>query len=130
MRGAMVRGLLARFVRRALEAPHINDRTIMGQFIYAVLDGVLRLLILAIIINALFSWLIAFNVVNLRHPVVRQIAHFFDAVTTPILWPFRRVVPAMGGIDITPILAIIVLQAAESYLLPWLFRPVIGVLGG
>jgi YggT family protein len=114
--------LLARFVRRALEAPHINDRTIMGQFIYAVLDGVLRLLILAIIVNAVFSWLIAFNVVNLRHPMVRQVAHFFDAV--------RRVVPAMGGIDITPILAIIVLQAADSYLLPWLFRPVIGMLGG
>jgi YggT family protein len=102
----------------------------MGQFIYAVLDGVLRLLVLAIIVNAVFSWLIAFNVVNLRHPVVRQVANFFDAVTTPLLWPFRRIIPPLGGIDITPVLAIIVLQAADSYLLPWLFTPIIGALGG
>jgi YggT family protein len=130
MGGGYVRGLLARFGRRALEAFHINDGAVMGQFIYAILDGVLRLLILAIIVNAVFSWLIAFNVVNLRHPFVRQVAHFFEAVTDPVLWPFRQVVPALGGIDITPILAILVLQAADSYLLPWLFGPLIGMLGG
>lgn len=102
----------------------------MGQFIYAVLHGVLQLLIFAIIVNAVLSWLIAFNVVNLRHPIVGQIAHFFDAVTRPLLWPFRQVIPPFGGIDITPIIAILVLQAADAYLLPWLFGPLIGLLGG
>jgi YggT family protein len=102
----------------------------MGQFIYAVLDGLLELMILVIIINAIFSWLIVFNIVNVRHPVMRQVVYFLNAVTAPLLWPFQRIIPTFGGMDITPVIAILVLQAARSYLLPWLFVPIIRMLGG
>jgi YggT family protein len=102
----------------------------MGLFLFHVIDAILGLLILAIIINAILSWLVAFDVVNLRHPYVRQFARALDAVTRPILAPFRRIVPAFGGIDVTPILALIVLECVQRYLLPWIFAPIIGVLGG
>ena len=52
------------------------------HFIYAILDGLLGLLVLAIIISAVMSWLVAFDVINLRNRFVYNVAHFLDAVTT------------------------------------------------
>ena len=62
--------------------------------------------------------------------LVYSVAHFLDAVTRPILRPFQRFIPPLGGVDITPIIAIIVIQALRSALLPWIFGPIIGALGG
>ncbi|MDR3507628.1 MAG: YggT family protein [Caulobacteraceae bacterium] len=101
----------------------------MARFILFILEQLLSLLTLAIIVNAVMSWLVAFDVINLRHPFVRQVARFLDAVTRPVLAPFQRFIPPIGGVDITPIIALIVLQAIGAYLLPWLFQPLIGMLG-
>ena len=102
----------------------------MGSFILFVLQSIINLMIIAILISAIISWLVAFNVMNLRNRTAYQIAHFFEAVTRPILSPFQRVIPTLGGVDISPIIALILLVGLRSYLLPWLFRPIIGVLGG
>ena len=88
------------------------------HFLYAVLDGLLGLLVLAIIISALLSWLVAFDVINLRNRFVYNVAHFLDAVTRPILAPVQRIIPPLGGVDITPIIVLLVIQAFRSYLLP------------
>ena len=101
----------------------------MGRFLFAIVDGALGLLVLAIIVSAVMSWLVAFNVINIRHPFVRQMENFLWAVTKPVLWPIRRVIPPLGSVDISPIIAILILQAARSYLLPWIFAPIIGVIG-
>ncbi|HEX4178844.1 MAG TPA: YggT family protein [Rhizomicrobium sp.] len=101
----------------------------MGGFLEYIIVALLQLLVLAIIISAILSWLVAFDVVNLRHPVARQIVVFLDAVTRPILRPIQRVIPPLGGFDISPIIAIIVLQAAEQYLVPWVFSLVAPVIG-
>lgn len=101
----------------------------MGSFILFVLEKIVDLLIFAIIVNAIISWLVAFNVINLRNPFAYQVARFFDAVTTPILAPFRRFVPNLGGVDISPIFAWIVLQGIASFLLPWAFGPIIAAIG-
>ena len=102
----------------------------MGLFILYVLDGLLGFIELAIIIWAVMSWLIAFNVMNTRHPVVRQIESLLDAVTRPVLAPFRRVIPTLGAVDISPIVALLIIEGLRHYLLPWLFRPIIALLGG
>ncbi len=102
----------------------------MGLFILSVLTGLLELMIWLIIASAILSWLIAFNVVNTRNQFVYQVARMLDAVTRPILWPFRKVIPPIGGIDISPVIAILVIAAAQRYLLPWLLAPVIVALGG
>mgnify|MGYP000378989316 CR=1 FL=1 len=101
----------------------------MGSFIFSILQQILGLLVLAIIISAILSWLVAFNVINIRHPVANAVVRGLDAVTRPVLRPFQRIIPPLGGIDISPIVAIIVIQAAERYLLPWvhgLLFPFIG----
>src|SRR3546814_11685942 len=66
----------------------------MGSFLYFVINGLLSLLVWAIIISAVLSWLVAFDVINLRNRVVYNIAHFLDAVTRPILAPARSAGPS------------------------------------
>jgi YggT family protein len=101
----------------------------MGTFIYVVITTLLTLVIWAIVINAVMSWLVAFNVINLRNPFVHNVARFLDAVTRPVLAPFQRFIPTLAGIDISPIIAIVILQAANRYLLPWIFAPIIAAIG-
>jgi YggT family protein len=88
------------------------------HFLYAVIDGLLQLLVIAIIISAILSWLVAFDVINLRNQMVYNFARFLDAVTRPILRPVQKVIPPIGGVDISPIIVLIVIQAFRSFLLP------------
>ena len=85
-------------------------------FIKFIGDALLDLMIMAIVINAILSWLVAFDVVNLRNRFVYQFSRFLDAVTNPILRPFRRFIPPLGGVDITPLIALSVLQAFKIYI--------------
>jgi len=101
----------------------------MASFIFVIVVRVLQALIWAIIISAVMSWLVAFNVINTRNQIVYNVVRFLDAVTDPILRPARRLIPPMGGVDVSPIIVIIVLQAAVTYLIPWLFRPLFNVIG-
>ncbi|HEX3699675.1 MAG TPA: YggT family protein [Phenylobacterium sp.] len=102
----------------------------MGRFLYEIIDALLALAEFAIVVSAIMSWLVAFDVINLRNRFVNQVARFLDAVTRPILRPLQRFIPALGGVDITPIIAIIIIQAIRSALLPWVFTPIIDALGG
>ena len=101
----------------------------MGSFLYFIVDSLLGLMIAAIIIAAVLSWLVAFDVINLRNRFVYNVSRFLDAVTRPVLAPFQRFIPPLGGVDISSVIAIIVLQAAKIYLLPLLFRPLIAMAG-
>ncbi len=95
-------------------------------FVLYIIRSVLELESIAIIVWAVMSWLVQFNVMNYRHPVVRQIDAFLEAVTRPVLRPFRRFIPNLGGIDITPIIALIVIQG----LIDILIDPAMGYLRG
>ena len=101
----------------------------MGHFLYDIASALLSLLQMAIIGNAVLSWLVAFDVINLRNQFVSQFARFLDAVTRPVLRPFQRFIPPLGGVDITPIIALLVIQAAQKWLLPLIFGPLINLLG-
>jgi len=101
----------------------------MGSFLYFVVDNLLGLLVIAIIVSAVLSWLVAFDVINLRNRFVYNIAHFLDAVTRWVLRPVQRVIPPLGGVDISPVIVLLVIQGIRLYLLPMLFRPVITALG-
>jgi YggT family protein len=99
------------------------------QFIFFVLGGILSILVWAIIISAILSWLVAFDVINLRNRFVYNVARFLDAVTRPVLRPFQRIIPPLGGVDISPIIVILILQGFRIYLLPMIFTPIKAVLG-
>ena len=100
----------------------------MGSFLYFIVDNLLNLLILAIIVSAVLSWLVAFDVINLRNRFVYNVARFLDAVTRPILRPVQKVIPAIGGVDISPIIVLLVIQGIRQYLLPLIFAPIIAAL--
>ena len=97
------------------------------EFILLSLLGIVEFVIIA---NAVMSWLIAFNIVNMRHPVVAQIARGLDAVTRPVLRPIQKMIPSMGGLDISPLIVILVIEGARGYLIPPLFAWLHTVLGG
>ena len=101
----------------------------MGSFLYFIVDSLIGLVILAMVINAILSWLIAFDVVNMRNRFIYQLSRFLDAVTRPVLRPVQRMVPPFGGVDISPIIVIIVLIGIQRFLLPLLFAPLIRLLG-
>ena len=74
----------------------------MGTALVWLVNAVIGLMVWFIIIQAILSWLFAFDVINHRNRFVSQIADFLDRVTAPILEPFRRIIPPLGGIDISP----------------------------
>lgn len=63
-----------------------------------------------IIAMAILSWLTAFSVVNPRNQFVQMFGRFLEAMTDPVLRPLRRVVPTLGGIDLTPLIVIFALE--------------------
>ena len=78
----------------------------------AILDVVMLALNLytwIIIASAVLSWLVAFNVVNMRNDFVRAIWEFLDRVTEPVLRPIRNLLPNLGGIDVSPIILLLLI---------------------
>src|ERR1041385_1185468 len=97
----------------------------MGRFLYFIVDNLLGLLVIAIIVSAVMSWLVAFDVINLRNRFVYSLSRFLDAVTAPILRPVQRIIPPLGGVDISPIIVLLVIQGIRMYLLPLIFGPIV-----
>ncbi len=58
---------------------------------------------------AIMSWLIAFQVVNTRNQFVLMVAQFLYRITEPVLRPIRRILPDLGGIDISPIIVVLII---------------------
>ncbi|NNM74056.1 YggT family protein [Enterovirga aerilata] len=94
----------------------------------ALLDVImlaLQLYVWILIASAVMSWLVAFGVVNMRNDVVRTIWNFLYQATEPALRPIRRVLPNLGGIDISPIILLLVIffiqRVIELYVYPAAF---------
>ena len=68
----------------------------------AVVDIIFELFMWLLIIQAIMSWLLAFNVLNPRNQVVGMIWQFIMRITEPLLRPIRRILPNFGGIDLSP----------------------------
>jgi YggT family protein len=96
----------------------------MRAVLYVVLEA-LNLYKWVVIIAAILSWLIAFNVVNIRNEVVRAIWNMLNALTEPLLRPIRNFLPSMGGIDISPIILLLAITLVEqiiiNYVYPYVF---------
>ena len=90
-----------------------------------VLLVVLNLYIYVIIAAAILSWLVAFNVVNRYNDVVRAIWNLVTALTEPLLRPIRGMIPNFGGIDISPLILLLLIwfleDVIERYIYPNVF---------
>ena len=62
-----------------------------------------------IILSAVLSWLIGFNIVNINNKLIYIIADFLNRLTDPFLSPIRRILPYLGGIDLSPVILILLL---------------------
>jgi len=60
-----------------------------------------------VIAAVILSWLIGFNVINFHNPFVRSLWQAVNAVTEPLLKPIRRILPDMGGLDLSPIVLLL-----------------------
>lgn len=84
--------------------------------LYALLDIVsllLQVLLWIIIIQAILSWLVVFNVINTTNDFVRQLLTALDRITEPLYRPFRRIMPDLGGLDFSPMIVILLIVIAE-----------------
>ena len=77
--------------------------------LFLVIDLALQLYIYLLVAAAVLSWLIAFNVVNMRNQFVAMVADFLYRITEPALRPIRNVMPNLGGIDISPVILIFII---------------------
>ena len=83
---------------------------------------VLQIYVWLVIAQAVVSWLIAFNVVNTRNQFVAMLWDFLYRITEPVLGPIRRLMPNLGGIDISPVILILLIffieRVIELYIYP------------
>jgi YggT family protein len=93
--------------------------------VLAIVLEALEIYKMLIIAAAVMSWLVAFNVVNIRNDVVRSIWNMLNALTEPALRPIRRYMPNTGGVDISPVVLFLLIQLIElliqDYIYPFVF---------
>jgi YggT family protein len=85
--------------------------------LFWLIDTVIGLYVTLVIAQVVLSWLVAFNVVNTRNRFVYLVGDFLYRVTEPALRPIRRVLPNMGGIDLSPVVLILGLYFVRILLL-------------
>ncbi|HWT09713.1 MAG TPA: YggT family protein [Roseomonas sp.] len=84
--------------------------------LFWLLDTAISLYVWALIIAAVLSLLLAFNILDSRNRLVWSISDFFYRVTEPVLRPIRRFLPNLGGVDLSPLVLILLLQALRILL--------------
>jgi YggT family protein len=87
----------------------------------SIIDLVIRLYIWVVIGSAIMSWLVAFNVVNTRNRFVYQVGDVLYRLTEPALRPIRRVLPTVGGLDLSPVVLLLVLILIRNLLFWYVF---------
>ncbi len=89
--------------------------------LFQIITILLNVLWWIIIVQAIMSWLIAFNVINTHNDVVRSIWIALDRLTQPIYRPIRRIMPDLGALDLSPMVVLLIIIILQSAILPPLF---------
>lgn len=79
---------------------------------------VMGFIVVLIFIWVIMSWLVGFGMINLRNPMVSQIYYTLNRILNPIMAPVQRVIPAIGGLDLSPIVVLIALQWLQASVIP------------
>ena len=87
-------------------------------FVRYVLNAYWWIVIAAVV----FSWLLAFNVINYSNPMVRSVWQGITAVTDPLLKPIRKLLPNSGGLDFSTIVLLMAVTGVTDFLIPYLMR--------
>jgi YggT family protein len=104
------------------------SRQTTGLPMRAILDVILlalQLYVWLLIAAAVLSWLIAFNVVNTRNQFVASVGEFLYRITEPALRPIRNMMPNLGGIDISPVILILIIFLIERIIIYYIYPNVL-----
>ena len=83
---------------------------------FGIADLLLRVAMYVIFIQAILSWLVAFNVINLHNDFMRSFLRALDRMTEPLYRPFRKILPDFGGLDFSPIVVLLIIFALQTLL--------------
>ncbi|MGK2911642.1 MAG: YggT family protein [Sphingobium sp.] len=97
----------------------------MALVIYQILMILLNVVWWIIIIQAILSWLIAFNVINTYSDFVRNALYALDRMTQPIYRPLRKILPDLGALDLSPMVVLLAIYILQRVILPAIFTPLI-----
>ncbi|CAN5667267.1 YggT family protein [soil metagenome] len=93
----------------------------MNPFIWLI-EALIELVTWVVIVSAIMSWLVAFGVVNTRNQFIRMVVETLFRLTEPMLRPIRRMLPNLGGVDISPVVLLLGLfflrEALRYYVWP------------
>ena len=87
--------------------------------IAALLIEVLEIYKWIVIAAVIVSWLTAFNVINQNNQFVRTLLRILIALTEPVFRPIRKVLPAIGGLDLSPIVVFLVIETLKYAMTQW-----------
>ncbi len=87
----------------------------------ALVDLLIQIYTWVLIASAVLSWLLAFGIINRHSPVVSQVGRFLYQITEPALRPIRRVIPLVGGVDLSPLVLILLLWLLRNLLFEYVF---------
>lgn len=93
----------------------------MNPFIWLI-NTVIDLVVWVVIASAIASWLVAFGVVNTRNQFIRMVVDTLFRLTEPLLRPIRRMLPNLGGVDISPVVLLVGLYFIQ-YLVNYYLAP-------
>jgi YggT family protein len=94
--------------------------------LFQTIDLALNIYTWMLIGSAIFSWLFAFNVINGSNQFVNMVGNFLHNITEPVLAPIRRIMPNLGGIDISPIIVLLIIFFIRSFMWTTIAPAVIG----
>jgi YggT family protein len=104
-----------------VRTPIRSDSPAMRALLYVIVLA-LQIYMWIVIAAVILSWLVAFNVVNTRHPFVHAVGDFLYRITEPVLRPIRSMLPNLGGLDISPIILFLIIiliqKVIEFYIWP------------
>lgn len=89
--------------------------------IYEILQLILSVVFFIMIVHIVMSWLITFQVLNLRQPIVAQIWYGLNNLLEPVYRPIRNFLPNTGGLDLAPLVAFVIVIALRDIILPRIF---------
>ena len=102
---------------------HSGTAAIMRSILYVILL-LLDIYIWLLIAAAILSWLVAFNVVNARNQFVHMVGDFLYRITEPVLRPIRNVMPNLGGIDLSPVILILLIILIKDIIVRYIYPSV------
>jgi len=92
--------------------------------ILSILILILDLYIWLLIAAAVLSWLVAFNVINSRNQFVAMVGDFLYRITEPLLRPIRSILPSLGGIDLSPVVLILLIILLKDIIVRYIYPAV------